>query len=211
MRRLHVFSTLAVLVIVAGGVLAAWWDLDLRWRPHAIVHDQAAIARSLAGSGWVSPHLSGPVLYVVAHRDCAPCGAFEERELEKLNAAGVDTRVIMVALADKNGQARSGPVERTTVAALWLDRDWGLLQRWLATPEGVWTAPGLVPADGDTARTAVIAAGRQTVADLRPLLRRNGVRMAYPVLVWWTKGGAMHACSCRRAQSWRRMERELGA
>jgi hypothetical protein len=211
MRRLRLWSTIALIVIVALGVLAAWWNLDLRWRPHTITRDQAKIASLLQGSGWVSPGLTGTKLYVVAYRECGPCIAFEETQFDRLHAAGVDTRMIMIALPDKNGLAMSTPAERSTVAALWLGRDWTLLQRWLATPPASWTAPGLPPADGDMARTAVIGAGRQTVEDLAPLLKRNGIRLGYPILVWWTKAGVMQGCACLAAPSWRKMEKALGA
>ncbi|HZK99807.1 MAG TPA: hypothetical protein VFC47_07890 [Caulobacteraceae bacterium] len=200
-----------VVLVVAGGFWA-WWNLDLRWRPHTVKTRQAEIARILEGSGWVSPRLPGPKLYVVVYRACPDCIQFEQTELARLQAAGVDTRVIAIARADQNGQALSTPAERTTVAELWVNRDWKLLGRWLAmTPPGAWTAPGLPPADGDVARTAVIEAGRKAVADLTPLLKASGVRFAYPVLIWWTKAGVMRGCVCGQPQTWRSVERDLGA
>lgn len=149
---------------------------------------------------------------MVSYRACPDCVRFAQAELPKLQAAGVDTRVIMIARADRNGISGSTPAERATVAELWVNRDWKLLERWMAlTAPDAWSATGIPPADGDVARTAVIEAGRKAVEDLTPPLKANGVRLAYPVLIWWTKAGVMRGCACERAQSWRFVERELGA
>ncbi|HWA62083.1 MAG TPA: hypothetical protein VG939_11955 [Caulobacteraceae bacterium] len=212
MRRWKVWlAAVAVLVVIVGG-LGAWWALDLRWRPHTIGKRQAEIAALLKGSGYVSPHLTGPTLYMVSYRTCSDCIAFVAEEFPKLHKAGVDTRVIMIARADKNGQAHSTPAERATVAELWLNRSWPLFEAWSkVNPPTAWTAPGVPPADGDMARTAVIEAGRKLVADLVPLLKDNGVTLAYPTLIWWDKDGTMRGCACENARTWRNVERELGA
>ncbi len=117
----------------------------------------------------------------------------------------------MIARADRNGLPQSTPAERATVAELWLSRDWDLYKKWLAaSPPSSWTAPGLPPADGDQARTALVGAGRQLVEDLRPLLKRNGLKMGYPTLIWWDKAGAMRACACEDPRSYGPVEKELG-
>jgi hypothetical protein len=212
MQRVREGFAFAVILIVIGGGLWLWWNFDLRWRPRTIARNQAEIAKILDGAGWVSPHLPGPKLYVIAYRDCPDCVAFERDALPRLQAAGVDTRIIMVARADTNGLTRSTAPERATVAELWLNRDWSLLQRWLAaSPPGAWTAPGVAPADGDAARTAVVEAGRKALEDLTPLLKANGIAFAWPTAIWWTRAGVMRACACRQPQSYGPMERELGA
>ncbi|MGI9168873.1 MAG: hypothetical protein ACR2FH_01675 [Caulobacteraceae bacterium] len=212
MQGLRRWSAFLAILLVIGGGLWLWWNFDLRWRPHTINKDQAQIARILDGAGWVSPHLAGPRLYMVSFRSCPDCIRFETEAFPRLHAAGVDTRVIVIARADLNGLSRSTAPERATVAELWLNRDWRLLLRWLAVvPPAAWTAPGLPPADGDRARTAVIATGRQMVEDLRPLLKANGITLAYPTLVWWTRAGVMHGCACEKPQSYAAVERELGA
>src|SRR5215469_12281256 len=130
MRRFLLWLVLAGVVVVAGAVVFLMWDLDWRWRPATVTRNQAEIAQALDQSGWVSPHLTGPKLYVIAFRACAACTQFEQSAFPKLQAAEVDTRVIMVARSDVNGQALSTPAERATVAELWTNRSWKLFQQW---------------------------------------------------------------------------------
>jgi len=211
MRRLiPVLALLGVLAVAAAGVFLMW-DLDWRWQPHTVTKDQTEIAQALDGAGWVSPHLTGPKLYMISFRSCPDCIRFEATQFPKLQAAGVDTRVIVIARADSNGQPHSTPAERATVAELWLNRSWKLFQQWSAATPQTWTAPGIPPADGDAARTAVVEAGRTLVTTLIPLLKDNGVNFAYPTLVWWTKDGRMRACACEKAQSYGNVLKELGA
>jgi hypothetical protein len=211
MRRALIFIVLvAIAAVVSAGVYLAW-DLDWRWRPHTVTRRQDAIARALDQSGWVSPHLTGPKLYMIGYRTCTACAAFEQAAFGKLQAADVDTRVIVVARADLNGQPQSTPAERATVAELWTNRSWKLYQQWSLTPPSAWRAPGLPAADGDAARTAVIEVGRQLAASLKPDLAANGVRFDYPTLVWWTRDGRMRACACIDPRSYRFVEAELAA
>lgn len=213
MRRWVLLLSLALagIVAVAGAVVFYLWDADWRWRPVTITRNQDQIAQALDHAGWVSPHLTGPKLYVIVYRACPDCLAFESAEFPKLQQADVDTRVIVIARPDLNGQALSTPAERATVAELWLNRSWKLFQQWSQSPPDAWTAPGVPPADGDAARTAVIQAGRQMVSDLTPLLAADGVAFAYPTLVWWTRDGRMRACACAAPQRWRYVEQELAA
>jgi hypothetical protein len=211
MRRFLIGLVLVGILVVAGAVVFLMWDLDWRWRPHTVARNQTEIAQALDQSGWVSPHLTGPKLYVIAYRDCAACTQFEQAEFPKLQGADVDTRMIMIARPDLNGQALSTPAERATVAELWTNRSWKLFQQWSLASLRTWTAPAIAPADGDAARTAVIEAGRLLVANLTPQLGANGVSFAYPTLVWWTKDGHMRACACTSPDSWRFVEKELGA
>jgi len=211
MKRFRLWATLGLVVLVTGGGLFAWWWYDLRWRPHVIKRDQAEIARILEGAGWVSPGLTGPKLYMIGYRSCPDCIRFKAESFPTLHAAGVDTRVIEVALRDRNGIAESTPAERATVAELWVNRRWALMEAWDKVPPDAWQAPGVPAADGDVARTAVIEAGRRMVDDLKPLLAHNGIRLAYPTLIWWTKDGAMHGCACERRETYRYVLKELGA
>lgn len=210
MKKLKLWGTLFLVAAVILGGLYGWWALDLRWRPKTIVKHQAEITKMLEGSGWVSPGGAGPKLYMVSFRSCPDCIRYETEEFPKLHKAGVDTRVIVVARAAVNGVERSTPAERATVAELWVNRKWSLWQSWHAVAPDAWRAPGILPADGDMARSSVVEAGRLTVEKLTPLLKDNGVDFAYPLLVWWTEDGEMHACACEAPQTYRKVRKELG-
>jgi hypothetical protein len=202
---------LLLVLVVVGAAYWALWNYDLRWRPKTITKHQAEIAQILEHAGWVSPGAKGRKLYMIGYRSCEDCVRFKAEELPKLLNAGVDTRIIEIARADKNGLARSTPAERATVAELWLNRSWALAEQWDKTPIDAWTAPGVPPADGDTARTAVIEAGRDMVDQLIPLLKDNGINFAYPTLIWWNDKGEMRGCACEKRQTYRFVEKELGA
>jgi len=208
-RKFRLWGSILLLaaLVLAGGW--AWWSLDLRWRPKTITRHEAEIAELLKASGWVSPGLPGGPLYMVSFRSCPDCVRFETEAFPGLQAAGVDTRVIMVARRDVHGMAKSTPAERATVAQLWLTRDWKLMQAWTATPAQAWTAPGLPAADGDMARTAVVESGRDLVDRLRPLLKANGVNFAYPMLIWWNAKGELRACPCEKRESYGYVRQEL--
>jgi hypothetical protein len=208
---LRIWVILAALAAVVAAGLFLWWRQDLRWRPRDLDQDSAEIARLLEGAGWVSPGLNGPKLYMVGFRGCPNCVQFKAESFPALHAAGVDTRVIEIAQRDSNGVPRSTPQERATVAELWIGRRWALAQAWEKVPPAAWTAPGIPPADGDPARTAAVEAGRDLVDKLQPLLARNGVRFAYPTLVWWTRDGQMRGCTCEKPHTYRFVLKELGA
>jgi hypothetical protein len=210
MRRLQAWALLILFLAVIGGGLHLWWRFDLRWRPHVIKRQQGEIARLLEGSGWVSPGPAGPKLYLLTFRDCPACDRYQVAEFPALQKAGVDTRVIAIARADLNGQSRSNTAERSTVAELWVNRSWGLYQRWTASPSASWNAAGLAHADDDAARSAVVETGRQMTERLAPLLKANGIRFGYPLLVWWTRDGRMEGCACQAPQSWPRVRQDLG-
>jgi hypothetical protein len=210
MRKFRLWAILGLIFVVIGAGLAAWWNADLRWRPHTIKKNQAEIAKILESSGWVSPGDTGPKLYMISFRSCPDCVRFKAEEFPGLQEAGVDTRVIEIARADVNGVANSTPAERSTVAELWVNRSWKLQQTWDTVPVEAWTAPGITPADGDVARTAVVEAGRKMVDDLTPLLAANRIKLRYPTLIWWTRDGVMRGCACERRETYRFVRKELG-
>lgn len=210
MKNWKLWAGLVAVVVVIGAGWGAWWNFELRWRPKTITKNQAEIAKILEGSGWVSPGLNGPKLYMISFRTCPDCIRFKKEEYPRLHKGGVDTRLIEIARADRNGVPKSTPAERATVAELWINRSWELSEKWDATPVDAWNAAGLKPADGDIARTAVIEAGRKSVEDLVPLLKANGVNFAYPLLVWWTPDGQMKACACEKRETYRFVRKDLG-
>ncbi len=210
MKNFRLWAILVLVVALVGTAGWAWWNYDLRWRPKTIVKNQAEITKLLEASGWVSPGNKGAKLYMVSFRTCPDCIRFEKEEFPGLHAAGVDTRVIEIARRDRNGVAKSTPAERATVAEIWLNRSWPLMERWKSVPAEAWTAPGIPAADGDMARTAVVEAGRSTVDQLTPLLKKNGINFAYPLLIWWTPDGEMHGCACEKRETYRFLRKELG-
>jgi hypothetical protein len=205
-----------LMILVLGGAAAGgyfYWDHTYRWRPHVITKDQDQIAKILDTSGWVSPTPaggSGPKLYMIAYRGCEPCVRFEQSELPALRKGGVDARVIMIARADVNGLHKSTPGERSTVAELWVNRSWSLYQKWAAAPVDDWPATGIPPADGDVARSAVVEAGRDAVDKLTPLLADNGIKFAYPLVVWWTPEGKMEARALVDPRTYPFVAKDLG-
>lgn len=211
MRHWKLWLGLVLVVALLGGGYYWLWKVDLRWRPKTIAKNQAEIGKILEQSGWVSPGNKGPKLYMVSYRTCTDCIRFEKTEFPKLWKAGVDTRVIMIARSDRNGVERSTPAERATVAELWANRKWALHEAWTAGNPDLWTAPGIAPADGDIGRTALVEASRKLVDDLTPLMKKNGVSFAYPLLVWWDDKGVMRGCACEQAESYRFVRKELGA
>ena len=121
----------------------------------------------------------------------------------------------MAALLDASRPATAcAPAERATVAELWTNRSWPLLEQWENTPPDAWNAAGIRPADGDAARTAVVEQGRTLVDYLKTLLGDNGLEhggFRYPTLVWWDKRGRMRACTCENPATYRLVRHELGA
>lgn len=209
MRRRLLIGLVLVLVAAAAAIWA-WWAYELRWRPKEIERHQLEIVRALESSGWVSPgDQKGRPFYMIAHGGCEPCEAFREEYFTALEAAGFDTRVVMIARPDVNALPQSTPEERATVAQLWLARNWDLLKAWDEAPAGAWTAAGIPPADGDPARTAVVDAGRQLINDLQPLLRANDVAFDYPVLIWWDEKGRMRGRGADRRESWEEVLEDL--
>ena len=193
LRAIRNFFILAVVVVAVGGGLYEWWNLDGRFKPHAITNDQAELTKTLEAAGGVSPGLSGPKLYVVAYRADPALQALYRNDFPKLQDAQVDTTVIMIARPDLQGNPQSTATERNTVAELWVNKSWAVFQRWMKAAPADWTAPGIAPADTDVARNAVVEVGRATIDKLTPLLKDNGVTFGYPLLVWWTKDGKMEA------------------
>jgi hypothetical protein len=206
MRRWLVF--IAMLAIIGGAMWLLWW-IDLRGAPHTVTKDQTALASELRSAGWVSPHNNGKIVYVLVSTECPACRRFETGPLETLQGQGVDTRIIVVAPADRNGKALSTPADRAAVAEFWIGRDWNLYKSWRTSSPT--TMAGVSPADGDAARTAVVDAARTSAAKIADLLQRNGVAFGYPMAIWWNKAGDMRASKVDNPTAARKAEHEIEA
>jgi hypothetical protein len=165
-------------------------------RPVALHKALPELQAALDGAHWVSPGLapastSRRTLYMVSFRTCPYCIDYEQTEFPKLQKAGVDTRVILIARRDAEGHSRSTPAERATVAELWRGRQWSLYQRWLAMPAAAWSSSDQVPplADNDPARAADVEADRQAVERIAAVLSENGVDLHYPALIYQDAAG----------------------
>jgi hypothetical protein len=212
MKKLKLWTSVILVFAVIGGGLYGWWALDLRYRGKTVDKDTAEIAKLLESSGWVSPHVPGNKrLYMISFRSCPYCILYEKSEFAALQKAGVDTRVILVARRDLNGVTKSQAAERSTVAELWVNRSWPLYEAWNKVQPPEWTAPNIIPADGDLTRTAVVELSRKTIDDLETLLKPNGVELHYPTLIWWDDKGQMRAYVGWDKPAARKIRKELGA
>lgn len=197
-RRVIVWLMVLVVAVpvVAGGIYWLVWDHFYKYQPTTITHNQAEIQKLLDEVDYVSPGHTGQPIYVITYRTCQPCRAFEEQEFPKYDAVNVDTRIIPFARADANGLPQSTPAERTTVAELWITRKWAFYQAWFASSDSNWKADGLVPADTDLARTAVVGASRDFNTQLNSLLAASNVRVSYPLVIWRDQYNRLKVCPC---------------
>src|SRR5262249_25256619 len=126
-------------------------------------------------------------------------------------AANVDTRILVFVRPDVSGQSLSTPVERSTVSELWINRSWDLYSRWMAAPLDGWSPQGLRTADGDWARSAVVAATHAHAGRLKALLHENGLTGEDPILIWRDKRGRLKACACTDKLSYHFVRSDFGA
>jgi hypothetical protein len=204
-------GTMVAFVLLVGAVILLWWDIDVRWRPHELAKDSSQITALLQAAGWVSPGGGPSKLYVVGVRDCLGCERLFRADFPALAKAGVDTRVIMIAPPDVNGKPVTTPAERATVAELWVNRSWPLYQAWMGAQPATWTAPGVPPADGDAARSAVVQTSRDLADKLKSLLGENGVASTWPLVIWQAKDGTLEAATGDAPKTWAYMKRDFGA
>ncbi len=173
---------------------------------HSLTRDEDRIRTLLTEAGWVSPGLSKTRwLYMVSFRSCPDCIRFETEQFPDVHKAGIDTRVILVARRN-----RSTAPERSGVAEIWAHRDWRTFETWTGMPVDAWTADGLPSADTDPARAALLEKSRALVDALKPLLEENGVRFAYPTLIWQGPDGHLRGCACEDQITYPYIRAELG-
>jgi hypothetical protein len=173
---------------------------------HSLTQDEARIRTLLTDAGWVAPGLSkSRWLYMVSFRSCPDCIRFETEQFPDIHKAGIDTRIILVAR-----RARSTAPERSGVAELWAHRSWNTFETWTGMPVEAWTADGLPSADTDPDRAALLEKSRALVDALVPLLAENGVRFAYPTLIWQGPDGHLRGCACEDRITYPYIRAELG-
>jgi hypothetical protein len=213
MRRFLIWSALAVVIglAIAGVGYWSYWNFYARFQPVTVTRNQAEIQRLLDEASWLSGGGGGEPLYVIGYRDSASFQRYQSQEGDRLRAGGIEMRVIVFARPDREGAPQSTPTERSTIAELWLTRDWSLYERWTATPSRNWTAAGIPVADGNLARSAVVEAGRQFTTRLNDLLRDAGVPTGYPLVIWRDREGFLKACACSDSRSWAFVRDDIGA
>ena len=210
-----------------------WWDQVQRYAPVTIASptDAAAITSLLARADYVSPDFQKDVLttgpasgvatsvtkpvdkrwvYLVTYRDCAPCRTYEDVEFPRLQAGGIETRVVAFARADNGNVKQSTPEERSTIAELWLNRSWLLYQQWRNAAPETWKAENITVADNDLARSGVVWASRDFINQLAPLLRNSKVNVAYPIVIWRNKNNELRVCSCASNKAYHFIREDLG-
>ncbi|MFT4090309.1 MAG: hypothetical protein QM645_06225 [Asticcacaulis sp.] len=208
---LWAIGIVALAALVIGGGYWAYWNFVTRYNPVVITKYQKEIQTLLDSSGYVSSGNDGPVLWVVTYRNCEACKTWEDQELPKFAAVGADIRIIPFAPADVQGQSHSTASERATIAQIWLERSYTLYRYWRASPEDLWKPADIRPADGDLARTAVVAASRDFVAQLGPLLKANQVPSGYPLVIWRDAEERIKVCACTDERMYRHVRADFGA
>lgn len=210
-RKVLLWAMALVVIIPAliGTGYWIWWDQFKRYAPTTVTRNQAEIQALLDKAGYVSPGRGPQAIYVITHRACEGCRAFQEQEFPKYDAAGIDTRVIVFAPADEQGLRRSTAAERSTIAELWLTRSWPIYQAWFMSSDANWKATGLPVADNDFARTAVVDATRNYVSQMSTLLSANNVRVAYPLVIWRDQNNMLKVCACGNEKAYHFIREDL--
>ena len=212
-RKVLLWLMALVVILPALGGVGYWfyWDQFLRYKPVTITHNLTEIQSLLDRADYVSPKKPGPALYLVTYHACAACRQYEEQEFPKFASVNADTRVIVFARADNQGLSQSTPAERSTVAELWITRNWDFYQAWEQSSDSMWKADGLIVADNDMARGAVVGASRDFINQLSPLLAANGVRVSYPLLLWRDSNNRLKVCACSSDKAYHFIREDLGA
>ncbi len=228
-RKFLLWAMALVIIVPTIGGVAYWlyWNQFQRYAPVTIssTEDLPKIQKLLDQVDYVSPlpvsvqaaaavgappQANSPTLYMITYHDCTPCKVYEDKELIRLQQAGVDTRIIVFAQPDDQGIIRSTPAERSTIAELWLNRKWDLYKSWHSASDAGWTAEGLPVADNDLARTAVVGASRSFVTQMADMLGHNKVVVGYPLLLWRDKNNQLRVCACVNERGYHFIRDELG-
>lgn len=126
------------------------------------------------------------VLYQISFRTCPPCIQSHDNILPKLQAAGLDTRLVTTAR-----KGRSTEKERAAVVENARRKDWAFTQEWWAgrNPNRFYAETELPAVDGDAQREAELRQLQNHVYELANVLAANGAKFAFPTLIWKTQAG----------------------
>ena len=161
-------------------------------KPFKITVGASELQTLLESSAFVHRMTGGPALYVVTFRTCPACADFKEHEWAALDAGGVDTRWIVYARRDHEGEPRSTDPERAMVAELALSRSYTLFQAWFKAPTAdqyYQSTPMPASADASPTRIAAVEGMRQLVDNLNAVTSANGEELAIPAFFWKTTDG----------------------
>lgn len=216
MSRKFLLWAMALVVILPallGTGYWLYWDRFIRYAPVTIegAENQLAVQTLLDQGDYLSPGKTDKWVYLITYRNCKPCRDYETREIPKLMAAGVEPRIIVYALPDDKGIRRSTPEERSTVAELWLTRNWAFYQAWQSATDATWTAEGLPSADTDWARRSVVIGAQDYVNQMANQLSASKVAVSFPLVIWRDKNNQLKACACTNDQSYHFIREDLGA
>ncbi|MDQ7018891.1 MAG: hypothetical protein Q9M33_06975 [Robiginitomaculum sp.] len=175
--------------------------------PQTLHVDADQLTDTLEHGPWVSPGLSGRVLYKIGYRSCPDCISYEHTEFKDLHAAGVDTRVILYARRNLS----SAP-ERAVIADLACTREWPIYERWMSDVEGAYYFNYGVPPAPETSerRSACLEWGRIVRDRVGQIMARNGWNMEVPALFWKNDKGEWRFFLGNDARGKRLIRSELG-
>ncbi|WP_155914612.1 hypothetical protein [Asticcacaulis sp. AC460] len=210
---LWLMALVVLIPAIIGTGYWVYWDQFIRYAPVTITsaEDLPRIQKLLNQADYLTPGAQDKSMYLVTYRSCKTCNDYEDKELPKFQASNIETRIVVFALPDQAGAIRSTPEERSTIAELWLTRNWNFYKAWHMSTDETWTAEGLPIADDSLARTAVVGAGRGFNDQINELLRRNKVTVSYPLLIWRDKNNQLRVCGCSNEKAWHFVREEMGA
>ncbi len=214
MMRLALFAPLLVCALfLAGFAYVAVYEKPpvpgklLPKRPQTIRIGADELADALTHGPWVSPGLSGRVLYKLGFRACGDCINYEHTEFADLHAANVDTRVILYARRKKSTEG-----ERAIVADLACTREWPIYQRWMEDVPGAYgEVYGMPPsAESDQRRGSCLEWGRVVRDRVAHVMAQNGWPMEVPALFWQNDKGQWRVFLGDDKRGKKLIRRELG-
>jgi len=161
--------------------------------PVALTQSESRLEALLQRIAYTSPNVeadSKAAMYQVSFRTCPPCIQSHENILPKLEAAGIETRLVTTAR-----RGRSTADERAAVSENARRRDWSFTQRWWAdrSPNRFYGRENLPPVEGDAQRETDLAQLQDDVDELVQILAINGVDFAFPALLWRSQDGTYKA------------------